>query len=77
MLSIVFHDLSISDCFEHFIERDALLNHFLLGMLSDPYVVGTSLSAYLLQHTLSALYRPDSRHHGQPRLRRCPIHSSH
>ena len=45
MLSIVFHDLSVGNCFEHFVQRDALLNHFLVRMLSDPYVVGASLSA--------------------------------
>ena len=45
MLSIVFHDVSVADCFEHFIQRDALLNHFLVGMQSNPYVVGSSLPA--------------------------------
>ena len=45
MSSIVFRDLSVGDCFEHFIQRDALLEHFLVGMLSNPDVVSASLSA--------------------------------
>jgi len=52
MLRIVFQNLSFVNGFNNLIKRDVLLNHFLLGMLSDTNVLYINLSTHPLQHRL-------------------------
>ena len=52
MLGIVFQDLACGNSFKNLIKCDALLNHFLLGVLCDAKVLHISLSAYPFQHSL-------------------------
>ena len=53
MLGVVFQDNSLRDRLQYFIKRDALLDHFLLSVLGDTYVIGTSLRLYSIQHMSS------------------------
>lgn len=52
MLGIVFQDLACGNSFKNLIKCDALLNHFLLGVLCDAKVLHISLSAYPFLHSL-------------------------
>ena len=55
MLGVVFQDVSLRDRLHYFIKRDVLLDHFLLSVLGDTYVIGTCLKLYSIQH-MSALF---------------------
>ena len=57
MLGVVFQDISLKNCLQYFVKRDMLLDHFLLSVLGDTYVIGTSLSLYSIQHTSSLFGR--------------------